>query len=257
MTISFPQPLSPSELLAQLPTPDRLALFLDVDGTLIGLTHEDRDRGIPSSRRALVKQLHDLLGGALAVLSGRDLDQIDGVLPGLDLPAGGMQGLQRRTLAKGTRKVAELTDADRAVLEGLATVVTDRFPTVEVERKAGGGMTFVYHAPTPETQDVFELVQHELAGRLHVMKGVVAVDIMPHGANKGSALEDMLTEVPFEGRQPVHFGDDLPDESAFAMAMSRGGFGVSVGIARASAQFHLTSSETVWQVLQNYSEKYR
>jgi len=109
----------PHDLAARLPSPDRLALFLDVDGTLIGPSHGDRAVGITDEQVRLIGRLHERLGGALVVLTGRALDSVDKMFAPFTLPAGCLQGAERR-FADG-RMVSPVQTADeRRALERVA-----------------------------------------------------------------------------------------------------------------------------------------
>ena len=106
--------------------PDRLALFLDVDGTLIGPTYADRERGIAADRIALIDRLYGLLGGALAIVSGRSVETVDPMFRPLKLPVAALQGADRR-FADGRRFTPVQTPEERKALKTIATVVSAVF----------------------------------------------------------------------------------------------------------------------------------
>ena len=88
---------------ATLPRPPRLraadiALFLDVDGTLLEIAPEPGAVQVPARLRRILAQLQSATGGALALVSGRALDQIERLFAPLRLSASGLHGLERRNV---------------------------------------------------------------------------------------------------------------------------------------------------------------
>ncbi|RZI98767.1 MAG: hypothetical protein EOO54_28515 [Haliea sp.] len=63
------------------------ALFLDFDGTLVDIAPQPEDVVVPSSLVPTLQALQHYLGGAVAVISGRPIGQIDAFLAPLQLPA--------------------------------------------------------------------------------------------------------------------------------------------------------------------------
>ena len=53
------------------------ALFLDFDGTLVDLAERPEDVVVPPPLVDTLRELHAYLGGALAVISGRPIEQVD------------------------------------------------------------------------------------------------------------------------------------------------------------------------------------
>jgi trehalose 6-phosphate phosphatase len=54
-------------------------------------------------------------------------------------------------------------------------------------------------------------------------------EIRPSRADKGEAVASYLEQPAFAGRLPIAIGDDLTDESMFALANARGGQSIRVG----------------------------
>ena len=75
----------------------RTCLFLDVDGTLADLAFTPDDVTIGSELIALLGRIHEQLEGALALVSGRPLAQLDRLFSPLRLPAAGIHGFERRS----------------------------------------------------------------------------------------------------------------------------------------------------------------
>ncbi|HET7041185.1 MAG TPA: trehalose-phosphatase, partial [Gemmatimonadales bacterium] len=75
------------------------AYFLDVDGTLVDLVPRPAEARPSVGARRLLEVLHQRTAGALALVSGRSLNQLDALLPGFRPAAAGLHGLERRDAA--------------------------------------------------------------------------------------------------------------------------------------------------------------
>lgn len=237
-------------LAARLPSPDRIALFLDVDGTLIGPTHADRVAGVPHRRRDLLERIRRATGGAAAILTGRSIEAVDALLSPVVLAVAGLQGADRR-FPDGKRVMPILTADERRVFERIAEDVGSLFPQIEVEWKPGG-MALVFDPKDPAVGQVLALAIDRADGVFKVMPGRVAIDIVPRDADKGRALGLFMAHPAFGGRIPVHVGDDVPDEPAFAAARNFGGFGISVGREVRGIDITLTDHEHTWALLETW-----
>ncbi|WP_181702426.1 trehalose-phosphatase [Chthonobacter albigriseus] len=242
----------PRSIASALPPPDRLALFLDVDGTLIGATHDDREAGLTPDQIGQLKAVQDLTGGAVAILTGRTIEAVDALFAPLQLPVAGLQGADRR-FADGRRIMPVLTADERRLFEKVVEETQAGFPTVEIEWKPGG-LTLVYSEGDRFVADLFHAVRARIDGAFAVVLGRVAIDIVPKDTNKGHALTAFLQSEPFAGRVPVHVGDDVPDEPAFAAARRLGGFGISVHRPAVDVAYVLPGQDDAWAMLNIYLE---
>jgi trehalose 6-phosphate phosphatase len=216
-------------------TADRLwAWFLDVDGTLLEI-EADPDLVTADARlRRLLQGLSSKYGGAVALVSGRSLEQLDRIFGGLTLAAAASHGLQQR-LPDGT-----VLNRASGVPPGSLRRVTefaDRHPGLVVEQKPFS--VGLHYRARPELEaavlEAMEKIHSELDNDVRLMHGKMVVEIMPAGANKGSAIRSFMQASPFEGRLPVFVGDDVTDEYGFAVVNELGGMSIRVGSAAASA----------------------
>lgn len=244
----------PLTFVDRLPPPDRLALFLDIDGTLIGLRHEDRDAGVLAGRVDTLRRVAALTGDATAILTGRTIEKVDELLAPLELPIGGLQGADRR-FPGGKRTMPVLTADERRMFEVIAEDVSQLFPHVEIEWKPAG-MALVYDEGDPAVGQLHALAIDRVEDCFKVMRGRVAIDIVPLHADKGQALDAFMAHETFANRIPVHIGDDTPDEPAFAASQRVGGFGVTVGRPVAGIELHLADHHATWLLLSAYLDRY-
>ena len=209
------------------------ALFLDVDGTLLDFADVPGDVLVDPGLIDVLAVLHGRLDGAMALVSGRRLAQLDALFAPLKLPAVGLHGLERREEGHQERHPRPLI-LDEAVAWGRA--LAERYPGARVEDK---GTTIALHwRAAPDAEDLLRQYADSILIELpdyHLQYGNMVVELRPNGAHKGHAVADLLAHPPFHGRRPVFVGDDFTDEHAFHAVDSHGGFGVLVGSRQPSA----------------------
>ena len=225
------------------PFPADAALFLDFDGTLVALAETPEAIVVPTSLVALLTELHAQLGGALAVVSGRQVDTLDRYLRPLRLPLAG----ERRD-AVGHLVALRSPDLD-AVLAA-ANELAAAHPGLLVERKQAAVALHYRQAPTLEAL-CRETMARAIAGRpqFEALHGKCVVEVKPAGINKGLAIGAFLNEAPFAGRTPVFAGDDTTDESGFVVVQRHGGIAIKVGTGPSQALHRLASPQAVFDWL--------
>ncbi|MGH8426591.1 MAG: trehalose-phosphatase [Gammaproteobacteria bacterium] len=250
------RPLPPP--LAQLTAkPVEWALFLDFDGTLVELAESPSAIRVPSE---LPKLLHNLIrrfDGAVAILTGRSLADLDRHLPSLTLPAAGQHGAERR-LHDGQAEAAEQAPALAEARAELQRFVT-RHPGVLMEDK-GASLALHYRGNLKAQTVLAELAETIAArsgGALEVISGKAVYELRPAGSSKGGVLRAFLAEPPFAGRCPLVLGDDVTDESAFAVALALGGTAVKVGDGASLAPWCLPAPAAVRRWLGEESDSRR
>jgi trehalose 6-phosphate phosphatase len=203
------------------------ALFLDIDGTLIDLAATPHSVAVPSMLSAQLRDTQAKLGGALAILSGRKLADIDRLL-GPGLPCAAEHGaMLRDTAGNLTQKVQRLAAYDKW-LKILQAEITD-MPGALIEEKEFSLVVHFRQAPQFEAE-LSQLVDH-LIGSCDdavLMLAHCAFELKPRGGNKADALAWFMQHPPFAGRIPVFIGDDITDEPAIEKAIELGGIGLHV-----------------------------
>jgi trehalose 6-phosphate phosphatase len=226
-----------------------LALFLDLDGTLIDIAQRPDLVRPPDDLAPLLRRIADSLGGAIAILSGRPISDIDALTAPLRLPAAGVHGVERRREPDG----AIVVHAPPVPMEILAEV--RRFVGVRkgliVEPKTYA--IAVHYREAPEQAAWLEaglrviLAQHP---RDYVLaEGRRVFEIAPRAASKGAALAEFMQGPPFAGRRPIMIGDDATDETAIAAALRLGGEGLKVAgehFAAENSQFANPAEVFAW-----------
>ncbi|WP_445680605.1 trehalose-phosphatase [Radicibacter daui] len=209
-------------------------LFLDFDGTLIDIAATPDAVIIPAGLPALLQTAHDLLGGALAIVSGRPLEQIDQLLAPFAGPAGGQHGLEWRRAAELPVESPEPDRAALATITGRMQQLAGLHPGLRVENKPHGAALHTRGAPgaDPAAAEVAEALARKFAGSFELQAGKCVYELRQSGGDKGSTVRHMMAEPLFAGRRPVFIGDDLTDEAGFEAVLPFGGSGVIVGERR-------------------------
>lgn len=213
--------------------PAKHALFLDLDGTLSPIRSRPDDVGPEPELSALLERLVRCFNGAVAVVSGRAVADVERITEGVVTALAGVHGLERR-LSDGRLTRAEPSPALAHGAEILRSFAAN-IPGLLVEDK---GLAVTLHwRMAPEQQSAAQAIAADLAARtgLTLQNGDHVAELKTPGADKGAAVAAFLCEVPFSGRTPVFVGDDLTDEHGFRAAAVGGGFGVLVGSERPTA----------------------
>lgn len=207
-----------------------MALFLDVDGCLIDLAERPEDVVVPAGLIGDLERLSARVGGALALVSGRAIADLDRLFAPLSLPAAGQHGLEWRAAPAGP---VERVPVDRMELERLVAALTN-FATgktgLRVEPK-GAAVAIHYRQAPALGPEVIAFADTLLAGTAgwHALAGKMVVELKPDGVDKGAAVDRFLALPPFAGRRPLAAGDDVTDEDAFATALRHDGIALQVG----------------------------
>ncbi|MFZ4287892.1 trehalose-phosphatase [Variovorax sp. HJSM1_2] len=210
-----------------------IALFLDFDGSLVELADQPELVHVPASLVPLLTQLQQRLNGALAIITGRRIVDLDAFLAPLTLPAAGEHGARRRNAA-GRLFAAAAPDLN-SVIDRLLPLA-ERYPALRLERKETGVSLHYRNAPELEAlcRETITNAIHDQPG-LSLLHGKRVFEAKPVGVNKGRALEAFMQEAPFAGRQPVFVGDDVTDEAGFEVAQNLQGLGIKVGVGPSQA----------------------
>jgi len=224
------------------------ALFLDFDGTLVDIAPQPDAVIVPAGLVSALEALHGRLGGALALISGRPIAQIDAFLQPMRLPTAGVHGAERRS-ASGDITLVATYPLDR--VQAVALALAARDPRLRLEVKRGSIALHFRQAPElePLCRETMEAAVRESPG-VTLLAGKMVFEAKPSGASKGHAIEAFMREAPFAGRRPLFVGDDITDEVGFATVQRMQGLGVKVGEGATVAWERIASPALFRQQLQ-------
>jgi trehalose 6-phosphate phosphatase len=242
--------LRASSIVDSPPKLDGLAaLFLDVDGTLLEIAARSDLVRVPPKLPALLGELGAQRGGALALISGRSLAELDLLFQPWRGAAAGVHGSERRR-ADGTF-VHHTDDAAAAAFDEIR-------PRLTALAHARGGLLLedkrtalaLHYRAAPESaaevRALAETLLKQAGTGLRLIFGKMVVEFQLRGVNKGTAIAAFLSESPFLGRRPIFLGDDATDEDGFAEIDRRGGVSIWVGEpAKTRASYALPSVAAV------------
>ncbi len=207
--------------------PKTTAFFLDVDGTLLGFRERPEDVVADDALLDLLRRLGDKADGALALVSGRMISDLDRIVAPLSLPAGGVHGAELR-FSDGRREAAAGTAI--AAVRDAAEAFVAAHPGLRLEDK-GGAAIAVHYRQAPDRKDEIRafLERTVTDDALTIQHGKMVAEVKPAGCHKGKAIEGLLATPPFVGRAPLFMGDDLTDEHGFETVNRLGGISVKIG----------------------------
>lgn len=217
---------------SQLPSSETndLSVFLDVDGTLLDIQRTPKAVTVPPELIPTLDITYRALSGALALISGRPLADLDHLFAPLVLPAAGLHGLEMRPDGIGSERV---TPAEPALAAEVARLREGLAPLsgVLVEDKCSCVALHYRQVPAAEAEvaAAAETAAMRLGPAYHVLAGKMVYEVKPKAMNKGHAVEIFMADPPFRGRHPVYIGDDITDEDAFVIVNRLGGTSVRVG----------------------------
>jgi len=236
------------ELAGTTLVPDlrKCAILLDIDGTILDLAPSPQQVWVPTGLRQTLARLDTLTGGALALVSGRSLHDIDLIFSPLELAAIGGHGAELRAVA-GTKPVMRAPPLSAALKRRLAGI-SELGPGILAEDK--GYSLALHFRLAPEKGEAVHTAVDRICAALppdtvEILPGKLVVEIKPTGVNKANAVCELMNCAPFADRNPIFIGDDTTDEPVFGVISQFGGLGFSVGRVVPDISGHFEKPESV------------
>ena len=215
------------------------ALFLDFDGTLVDIAPHYDLIEISPDLRLLLAQLFIQLNGAVAIVSGRSLLDLDAYLAPLKLPLAAEHGAVCR-FADG-----QLAGVQSPALQDVirvASALAAQHPGLQVEIKTRA--VALHYRQAPDLQALCLQAMAEAVLRtpgVELLHGKFVLEAKPAGITKGTAIQALMQQLPFTGRVPVFAGDDITDEAGFLAVQSLGGDTIKVGAGDSQARYRFAN----------------
>jgi trehalose 6-phosphate phosphatase len=218
----------PSQLVPHL---SEVAVLLDIDGTLLDLMPTPREVWVPPGLAKTLNRLYQRTGGALALVSGRSLNDIDLIFAPDVFPAVGGHGAEMRIEGDNDAVAAHAPPLDKELKRRLAAIAK-LSPGILLEDK-GYSLALHYRLAPHAEKAIYaavSLIRADLPDApIEVLPGKQVCEIKHSGFTKASGVRELMTHPPFKGRKPFFIGDDVTDESVFAIMPDLDGIAFSVG----------------------------
>jgi trehalose 6-phosphate phosphatase len=226
------------------------AWFFDIDGTLVEIASAPSRIVVSDDLPHIISRLRVLSGGAVSLITGRSVSDVEKFFPIDGIAVAGQHGLEMRD-PSGEVEIAFTSGADFAAIRSELSDIASRHEGLIVENK---GESIALHYPqAPRLAGYAHRVKRKIreahGSDLTIQKGKRVVELKPAGANKGSAIRELMLAPPFAGRMPVFVGDDVTDEAGFRLVNSMGGHSIKVGPGKSEAKWRLRDVRDVRQWL--------
>ena len=246
------------EALETVPVPGSLvphlsatAVLLDIDGTLLDLMPTPREVWVPPGLAKTLNRLHRRTGGALALVSGRSLNDIDLIFAPDQYPAVGGHGAEMRIEAEAEAVAAHAPPLDKELKRRLAAIAK-LSPGILLEDK-GYSLALHYRLAPHAEKAIYaavSLIRADLPDApIEVLPGKQVCEIKHSGFTKASGVRELMAHPPFKGRKPFFIGDDVTDESVFAIMPDLDGIAFSVGRRARGVAGHFDAPSDVREFL--------
>ena len=222
------------------------AYFLDFDGTLVELVDRPDAARVDADVREILATLTDATGGAVALISGRTIADLEEHFGRSSVLMAGQHGAERIS-AQGQRLAPAIAPS---ALDAAREFLRRVLPTHKRLLLEDKGQSLALHyrlAPTMASfaHQAMRAAQHRAPDGFVVTTGKCVVELRMGDRDKGDAIADYRREMPFQHRRPVFIGDDHTDEAGFEMINQLDGLSVKVGPGASSAQWRLADVAAV------------
>jgi trehalose 6-phosphate phosphatase len=227
------------------------AILLDIDGTLLDLMPTPREVWVPPGLSKTLNRLTQRTNGALALVSGRSLNDIDLIFAPDQFPAVGGHGAEMRIDPDSEAVAAHAPPMDKELKRRLAAIAK-LSPGILLEDK-GYSLALHYRLAPHAEKAIYaavSLIRADLPNApIEVLPGKCVCEIKHSGFTKASGVRELMTREPFKGRRPLFIGDDVTDETVFAIMPDFDGFAFSVGRRAKGVAGHFDAPSDVREFL--------
>src|SRR5213083_1053958 len=239
---------APAELGQHL---DRSAILLDIDGTLLDLAPTPREVWVPPGLAKTLNRLLVRTSGALALVSGRSLNDIDLIFAPELFPAVGGHGAEMRISQDSEAVATHAPPMDRELKRRLAAIAK-LSPGILLEDK-GYSLALHYRLAPHAEKAIYaavSLIRADLPNApIEVLPGKCVCEIKHSGFTKASGVHELMKREPFKSRRPFFIGDDVTDETVFAIMPDLDGLAFSVGRRAKGVAGHFDAPSDVREFL--------
>ncbi|MDF1609393.1 trehalose-phosphatase [Hoeflea sp. YIM 152468] len=218
-----------------------IALFIDFDGTFVDIAPTPDAITVSQQDVELLELLGERHSGAISIVSGRNLADIDHHLGGFSGTASGGHGAELR---RGGKRSPMIT-CDTEQLDHIRNAVREFSaidPRIVVEEKKFGIVMHYRQFPELETK-IRDFATSLLSDdcRFETLSAKMAIEIKSKDVSKAKAIERIMNFDEFRGRTALFAGDDETDEGAFSWVNDHGGITIKIGEGLTLAKYRVDS----------------
>lgn len=242
------------------------AILSDIDLSLLPATSTN----IQKWQQDLMLSLEEKLDGALAMITGRGMQSVDKVFPGVAASVEQhaawrpFRGADLQVLGKKVdineivEHAARELNGKVKLLEQISDIHTEKSGVFVEEKQFSIALIFTDAASREVAIEAAEAIltaRPDLDGTHGMKVGSDAVEIGPQGVDKGKAVRDFMATAFFYGKTPIYIGDGPTDEDAMREVRAMGGFNVAVGHLITNDELvdlRVDTIEDMWDVLKSW-----
>ena len=234
-----------------VPHLSEIAILLDIDGTLLELMPTPREVWVPPGLSKTLNRLMVRTNGALALVSGRSLNDIDLIFAPDQFPSVGGHGAEMRIDPDSGSVASHAPPMDKELKRRLAAIAK-LSPGILLEDK-GYSLALHYRLAPQAEKAIYEavsLIRADLPNApIEVLPGKCVCEIKHSGFTKATGVRELMTREPFKGRRPLFIGDDVTDETVFGIMPDYDGLSFSVGRRAQGVSGHFDAPSDVREFL--------
>jgi trehalose 6-phosphate phosphatase len=227
------------------------AILLDIDGTLLELMPTPREVWVPPGLAKTLNRLLARTNGALALVSGRSLNDIDLIFAPEQFPAVGGHGAEMRIDPDSESVASHAPPMDKELKRRLAAIAK-LSPGILLEDK-GYSLALHYRLAPHAEKAIYaavSLIRADLPNApIEILPGKCVCEIKHSGFTKATGVRELMTHEPFKGRRPLFIGDDVTDETVFGIMPDYDGLAFSVGRRAKGVAGHFDAPSDVREFL--------
>lgn len=229
---------------------NQVVLFLDIDGT-ISEFHPDPDKSIIQPEIInILENLQQYI--QLILVTGRSILQAQRLIHPLQWNIAGSHGLELIYQAD----LKTLISLNKPQLQALKQYIQEQavqIPDLRIEVKDYSvALHFREHPQLEDRVHAFALECLNQFSDFELKAGKYVFELVPKGANKGSAIQQIIQQYHLNDHYPMFIGDDLTDEAGFKVINALHGCSIKVGLGQTLARYRLENVSQVQAFLKEF-----
>lgn len=229
---------------------NQVVLFLDIDGT-ISEFHPDPDKSIIHPEIInILKNLQQYI--QLILVTGRSILQAQKLIHPLQWNIAGSHGLELIYQAD-LKTLISLNKPQLQVLKQYIQEQAVQIPDLRIEVKDYSvALHFREHPQLEDRVHAFALECLNQFSDFELKAGKYVFELVPKGANKGSAIQQIIQQYHLTDHYHMFIGDDLTDEAGFKVINALHGCSIKVGLGQTLARYRLENVSQVQAFLKEF-----